>query len=215
VTPTPALSPAGFLASVRATRDTLGQVPLKLLDVVDRVAELTDGSPYAIVGGLAQMLWSRKSHTDDLDVALTSTALRAAYQRVVGGAAQPGWATPAQPDRAHEQNDVLEVYHLLYEGVVVDLISFENRELTHEIIATSVDVPELGGLRFVRPELLLVTQLLRPGPRGALAAVDLIVARQERGDLDEPMVRAWANRLGKEPQLDRALAVASALTSSS
>src|SRR5262245_27008147 len=95
--PTPALAPDRFLGSVRASRDTLGRPTLKLLEVVNRVRILTGGAPYAIVGGLAQMLWARKSHTDDLDVALSSPDLEAAYDRVAQGRAERGWAMPTPP----------------------------------------------------------------------------------------------------------------------
>ncbi|MBX3192511.1 MAG: hypothetical protein KF819_36310 [Labilithrix sp.] len=214
--PTPALDPESFLRSVVASRATLGLSPMKLLDIVSHVTALTDGAPYAIVGGLAQILWARKTHTDDLDIALSSASLLAAYDRVTSGRAERGWALPSPPDRAHEANDVFEVYHLLFDGAVVDLLSFRTATFNEEILSTAVSVPALGNLRFVRPELLLVTQLLRPGPRAAVAAIDLVVARGELdGGLDVDYTRAWARAVGREAGLDRALSVAAALRSSS
>jgi hypothetical protein len=72
-------------------------------------------------------------------------------------------------------------------------------------------VPELGGLRFITPELLVVTHLLRPGPTAAIAAIELVVARREHGGLDVDASRTWARAVGREPRLDRVLEQASAL----
>jgi len=154
-----ALSPDEFLRSVAATRDTLGKRRMKLLDIVSEVRALSMEAPYAVIGGLAQILWARKTHTDDLDLAL---------------------AAP-------------------------DLISVQNEPFNSEILTTSVSVSELGGIFFVRPELLLVTHLLRPGPQAAIAAVELILARREAGTFDVNESRVWAERLGRAERLDRAL----------
>jgi hypothetical protein len=215
VHPVPALSPDGFLRSVRASRATLDLPPMKPLDIVAHVTTLTDGSPNAIVDGLAQILWARKTHTDDLDITLSGVPLRTAYDRVAGGKAELGWALPSPPDRAHEANDVFEVYHLLFDGAVVDLLYFREAAFNEEILATAVQVPALGGLRFVRPELLLVTQLLRPGPRAAVAAIDLVIARGDLGGLEVEYARHWARVVGKESGLDRTLSYAESLRSTS
>ena len=213
--PATALSGPAFLASVAASRATLGRPSMKLLDMVDHVGALTDGAPYAIVGGLAQMLWARKTHTEDLDVALLSDSLRLAYERIAARRAEAGWTLPDRPDRAHEANDVFEVYHLLFDGSVVDLLTFSSPALTSAIIDTAVAVPELGSARFACPELLLVTQLLRPGSRGALAALDLVVARQELGGFDVGLARTWARTVGREHLLDRTLTLADTIRQSS
>jgi hypothetical protein len=63
------VSPEQFIRSIDASRDTLRKPGLKLLEIVARVRALTADAPYAVIGGLAQILWARKSHTDDLDVA--------------------------------------------------------------------------------------------------------------------------------------------------
>ena len=107
--PAYALSPDAFLRSVRASRDTLRKAPIKLIEVVDHVRALTGDAPYAIVGGLAQILWARKTHTDDLDVALAADDLARAYERVRSRKAGPGWRLPRPPDHTHEANDVFEV----------------------------------------------------------------------------------------------------------
>lgn len=204
-----ALEPGEYLRAIDASRETVGKPGVKLLDIVDRVSELTGDAPYAVIGGLAQILWARKTHTDDLDVALAAEELTAAYRRVCGGARN--WALPAPPDQAHEEDDVFEVYHLLYRGSVVDLIAFKDAAFTLEILDTARPAPELGGIRFIRPELLLVTHLLRPTVEAKLAAVELIVARRTRGDLDVAHARRWAEHLAVGASLERVLDLADRL----
>lgn len=207
--PSFALSPEQFVRSVRASRDTLSKPEMKLIEIVSRVEELTSGAPYAVIGGLAQILWARKSHTDDLDVALAAGVVSAAHHSVSSGNAAPGWALP---DRgAHEADDVFEVVHLLYEGSVVDLIAFRNAAFNSHIVESAQVVPELGGIRFVRPELLLVTHLLRPGPNGALAAVELLIARRDALGFDLDSTRAWAAAVDRSARLDRVIAQADAM----
>jgi hypothetical protein len=98
---------------------------------------------------------------------------------------------------------------LLFRGTVVDLITFANADFTNEIIETAVAVAELGHIRFIRPELLLVTQLLRPGARGVLAALELVVARRMLGGFDLGCASDWAARL--MDRLERTLRQADAL----
>ena len=179
--------------------------PMKLLDIVDHVRLLTDDAPYAVVGGLAQILWARKTHTDDLDITLAAADLEAAYTRVKRQEAMADWSLPGPPDRDREHNDVFTVCHLQYRGTVVDLLTFCDTDFTREILLTADSVPELGGVRFIRPELLLVTHLLRPGSRAALAAIELVLSRRETGKLDVPYARLWADRLGQAGKLARTL----------
>jgi hypothetical protein len=176
---------------------------MKILEVVDRVKVLTNNAPYAVIGGLAQILWARKTHTDDLDMALAAGDLVNA------------WRLPRPPDPAHEENEVFRVYHLLYRGSVVDLISFGDQGFTQEILETARPVLELGGMRFIRPELLLMTHLLRPGAPAALAAIELVLARRGFNDLDLPYAERWAARLGRGEALRRAVARADDLSSTS
>ena len=183
---------------------------MKLLDTVDRVRSLVDDAPYAVIGGLAQILWARKTHTDDLDVAVATADLARAYEKVRSHRAR-GWRLPSAPDEAHEEDAVFEVYHLLFRGSVVDLIAFREESLTAEILKTAQAVPELGGIRFVRPELLLVTHLLRPGAIAALAAVELVLSRRAAGDFDLPYAERWAARVGRLEHLRRTLARADEL----
>jgi len=178
VFPEPALPATSFLRSIAASRVALDKAPMKLLDIVQRVNALTEGAPYAIVDGLAQILWARKTYTDDLDVALGSSVLHAAHESIESSRAEHNWSLPTPLDRAYESNDVFEVYHLLYAGAVVDLLSFRDMAFTNEILETAIAIPELGGLRFIRPELLIVTQFIRPDVRAAIAAIDLVAARQ-------------------------------------
>jgi hypothetical protein len=206
-----ALEPDAFLRAIEATRDTLGKPRMKLLDIVDRVRALTDDAPYAVVGGVAQILWARKTHTDDLDVALASGDLARAYARVSGTPGAAGWSVPELPDRVHEEDDVFEVYHLLYRGSVVDMLAFKNEALTREIIETARATDELGGIRFVRPELLLVTHLLRPTVEAKLAAVELVLARRAKQDLDASYARDWAARVDVAPAFERILEIADRL----
>jgi hypothetical protein len=201
----PALAPEQFVRSLEASRDTLGKPRVKLIDVVEQVRDLTQNAPYAVIGGLAQILWARKSHMDDLDVALSSRALLGAFARVRSGQAGHAWSLPKAPDKAHEADDVFEVYHLLYERSVVDLIAFRDEELNQEILTSAQRIEELGGIRFIRPELLLVTHLLRPGPTGALAAVELVIARRSTGAFDLEEARRWADRVGRSERLERVL----------
>ena len=200
-----ALAPAQMLRSVDASRDTLGRARMKLIDVVHEVSALTGGAPYAVLGGLAQILWARKTHTDDLDVLLAAADLAGARTKVGGGRAA-GWTLPEPPDRPHEQNEVFEVSHLLYEGSVVDLLSYRDAAFTAEILATAVPVPELSGIRFIRPELLLVTQLLRPGAMAVVAATELVLARRATRHFNEAYVARWAAQVGKAEALRRTFA---------
>lgn len=183
---------------------------MRLIDIVDHVKTLTGGALYAVVGGLAQILWARKSHTDDLDVALAASDLARALERVRSGSAGRSWSMPETPDVAHEADHVFEVAHLLHDGAVVDLLSFRNGEFNAEILATAREVDELGGARFIRPELLLVTHLLRPGPVAALAAIELVIAHRSRRDLDLDYARVWAERVERAERLTRVLAQAAA-----
>ena len=185
---------------------------MKLLDVVAHVRALTDDAPYAVVGGLAQILWARKTHTDDLHVALMSPAVDAAARQVLAGLAPAEWAAPSPPDVCREADDVFEVAHLLCHGAVVDLLAFRDEEFQREILSTARPVPELGGVRFISPELLLVTQLLRPGPNAALAALELVLARTALPPFDLAYVRRWARRVDREAGLDRTLQRASTFT---
>lgn len=170
---------------------------MKPLDVVAHARALCAEAPYAVVGGLAQMLWARKTHTDDLDVALAAPALGAALARVRSGDAGPEWAIPTPPDLDYEANEVFEVAHVHFRGVVVDFLTFRAADFTDEIAGSAVTVKELGDIRFVRPELLLVRHLLRPGPAGVGAGIDLLLARDASGGLDLVYAERWAERVGR------------------
>lgn len=205
-----ALAPSQMLRSVDASRDTLGRVHMKLIDIVHQVTALTGGAPYAVIGGLAQILWARKTHTDDLDVLLAADDLARAHAAVRDRRAE-GWTLPDPPDRPHEQNDVFEVYHLLYQGSVVDLLSYRDAAFAAEILRSAIPVPELRGIRFIRPELLLVTQLLRPGAMAAIAATELTLARRAAGGFDATYVERWAAEVGRSEALRRTFARADEL----
>jgi hypothetical protein len=206
-----ALSSSAFVRSIDATRATLGKTPMKLLSLVEELRALTHGAPYAVLGGLAQILWARKSHTDDLDVVLASTNIHAAVDRVRRREVS-GWSEPTPPDLTHESDDVFEVCHLLHGGAVVDLIAFRNDAFNAEIIQTARPVDDLGGVRFIRPELLVVTHLLRPGPEAALAAVELVIARKRFGGLGVTEARVWAASVGRADRLERVLEQAEAMS---
>jgi hypothetical protein len=208
-----ALPPAEALRSIDASRDTLGRRRMKLIDLVTHVEKLIGGAPSVVLGGLAQILWARKTHTDDLDLALATQHLQEAYRRVRLRAAGPGGSLPRPLSRAHEENDVFEVCHLTYRGSVVDLLAFRDASFNAEILNTARPVAELRGIRFIRPELLLVTHLLRPTPAAALAAVELILARRAANDLDTDYAATWADRVQKKGALERALARAADLSS--
>lgn len=208
-----ALPPAEALRSIDASRDTLGRRRMKLIDLVAHVEKLTRGAPCVVLGGLAQILWARKTHTDDLDLALATQDLQEAYRRVRVRAAGAGWTLPRPLSRAHEENDIFEVCHLTYRGSVVDLLAFRDAAFNAEILGTARPVAELRGVRFIRPELLLVTHLLRPTPAAALAAVELILARRAADDLDIDYATTWADRLRKKGALERALERAADLSS--
>lgn len=205
-----ALAPLQMIRSVDASRDTLGRVHMRLIDVVHQVSALTGGAPYAVIGGLAQILWARKTHTDDLDVLLATNDLARAHAEVRDQRAE-GWSLPGPPDRPHEQSDVFEVYHLLYQGSAVDLISYQDAAFTAEILTTAIPVPELRGIRFIRPELLLVTQLLRPGTMAAIAAIELTLARRAAGRFDAEYAERWAAQVGRAEALRRTFARADEL----
>ena len=200
-----ALAPSQMIRSVDASRDTLGRVHVKLINIVHHVTALTGGAPYAVIGGLAQMLWARKTHTDDLDVLLAAGDLARAHSEVRDQHAE-GWTLPDPPDRPHEQNEVFEVCQLLYQGSVVDLLSYRDAAFAAEILATAIPVPELRGIRFIRPELLIVTQLLRPGAMAAMAATELTLARRAKGGFDPAYAETWAARVGRAEALRRTFA---------
>jgi len=209
----PALEPRRFLGSLAASAATLGKPRVKLLALVDHVRRLTGDAPYAVVGGVAQVLWARKTHTDDLDVAVASEALDGAVDRVRRRAAPRGWRIPSVPDRTVESDNVFTVAHLSYRGSVVDLMCFKNGEFMNEVLSTALTVPEVGPYRFIRPELLLITQLLRPRVEAALAAVELVVVRRSLGDFDEDYAQRWAKRMDVAEKLDRAIARATEIGS--
>jgi hypothetical protein len=206
-----ALDAEQFVRSLDASRDTLGRPRMKLLEVLQRVSELTQQAPYAVIGALAQIPWARKSHTDALDLVLSTADPKATYERVLNRRSAEAWSLPGAPDRVHEADDVFEVYHLLHGGSVVDLLAFRDHAFNHEIIESARAIPDLGGVRFIRPELLLVTHLLRPGPTAALAAVELLIARRAKQDFDVEDARGWATRVGRAERLERVLVQASAL----
>ena len=106
---------------------------------------------------------------------------------------------------------MFEVYHLHFRGAVVDLLAFRDEDFNAEILRTAQPVRELGDVRFIVPELLLVTHLLRPGTHAALAAVELIVSRRALGPFDVATAERWARKLGREPALRRALDLADRL----
>ena len=193
------------MRSLEASATTLGRPHVKLLGLVDHVRALTGRAPYAIVGGVAQILWARKTHTDDLDVAVASAVLHRAIERVRRRNAPRGWRLPDAPDRAIESDEILEVAHLAYRGSVVDLLTFQDRAFMEEILTTAQTVAGVGNYRFIRPELLLVTHLLRPRVEAALAAVELLLARRAAGDFDEPYAKRWAQRVGRATAYQRAL----------
>jgi hypothetical protein len=180
---------------------------MKLIEVVEKVGELAGTAEYTVVGGMAQILWARKSHTDDLDVVLPADKLPECLHRARSGVS--GWAVPA--DHADEANDVFLVVHLTYEGSVVDLLAFACEPFNQEILRTAQVVPELGAVRFIAAELLLVTHLLRPGPEAALAAIELIIARRKRGGFDEAVAKRWARAVDRETRLLRVMAQADAM----
>jgi hypothetical protein len=202
-----ALSPGEFLRSIAASRDTLGKVQMRLIDVVADLRVLTGDAPYAVVGGLAQILWARKTHTDDLDVVLAADDLSTARTTIESGHAAARWTLPKVGEPSHEADEIFEVQLLLCDGSVVDLIAFANATFNEAILSTAREVPELGGTRFISPELLLVTHLLRPGPQAAVAAVELVLARRERG-FDLEQCRLWAERVGKGVRFARTLELA-------
>ena len=77
--------------------------------------------------------------------------------------------------------------------------------------AGAVPIPELRGIRFIRPELLLVTQLLRPGVMAAVAATELTLARRAKGGLDAAYAERWATQVGRAEALRRTFARADEL----
>jgi hypothetical protein len=80
-----------------------------------------------------------------------------------------------------------------------------------EILATAVPVPELRGIRFIRPELLIVTQLLRPGAMAAIAATELTLARRAVGQFEQAYTERWAAHIGRTEALRRTFARAEEL----
>jgi hypothetical protein len=63
---------------------------------------------------------------------------------------------------------------------------------------------------FIRPELLVVTHLLRPGPEAALAAIELVIAGRKFGGLDVGEARSWAQIVDRSERFERVLAQADA-----
>ncbi|GMV19576.1 MAG: hypothetical protein AMXMBFR56_78000 [Polyangiaceae bacterium] len=54
---------------------------------------------------------------------------------------------------------------------------------------------------------------LRPGPNGALAAVELLIARRAAPGFDLEETRKWAALLGRTARLDRVIAQADVMSS--
>lgn len=106
-----ALTPRELLRSMEASSGTFADGHVDLVSVVGQVDKLTNGARLVVLGGLAQMLWARKTHMDDLDLALATSGIQEAYRRVRVRAAGAGWSLPRLRERAHEENDVFEVCH--------------------------------------------------------------------------------------------------------
>ena len=70
---------------------------------------------------------------------------------------------------------------------------------------------QLRNTRFICPELLLVTQLLRPGMKAEIAATELALARRAAGDFDLAYVERWAAQVGCTEALWRTFARADEL----
>lgn len=198
------------MRSLAASASTLGKPHVNLLSLVDRANLLTRHAPYAVIGGVAQVLWARKTHTDDLDVAIASDAWRRAVERVRRKNAPRGWRLG---ENGVESDDVFEVAHATYRGSVVDFLYFRDDAFMREVLSTAQVVAAVGPYRFIRPELLLVTHLLRPRVEAALAAVELVIARRAAGDFDEAYADRWAKHMGRAAEFARALARAADLQS--
>jgi hypothetical protein len=78
----------------------------------------------------------------------------------------------------------------------VDLISHRNEAFAAEILAKAKPVRELRGIHFIRPELLLVTQLVRPGTKAAIATIELTRARRAAGSFELMYVEHRAAQVG-------------------
>ena len=145
-----ALSPNEVLRSVSASRDTLRKPPMRLINVTTHAQSLIGGKPFAIIGGLAQILWARKTHTDDLDLAVSGPSFTRAYQRVLNDEAKPDWALPSPPDRALEEDRVFKVCHLLFRGIVVDFITFKRHAFNHAILTDALPIQEFNNVRVIK-----------------------------------------------------------------
>ena len=192
-----ALSPGEVLRSVDASRDTLRKSPMRLLDIAPHASTLIGGRPIVVIGGIAQILWARKTHTDDLDLVVTAPSLLSAYKRVHAGTSFEDWALPSPPDRSLEEDRTFKVCHLLFRGAVVDFITFKKRAFNAAILRDAKSIAEFGALPVINPELLLVTHLLRPTPEAALAAVALLVARAKAGGFNFQYAEKWATYVGR------------------
>jgi hypothetical protein len=180
---------------------------MRLINVTTHAQSLIGGKPFAIIGDLAQILWARKTHTDDLDLAVSGPSFTRAYQRVLNDEAKPDWALPSPPDRALEEDRVFKVCHLLFRGIVVDFITFKRHAFNHAILTDALPIQEFNNVRVINPELLLVTHLLRPTTQAAMAAVELLVARigptntkrvsTEWSGFNFEYAKHWATYVGK------------------
>lgn len=164
----------------------LQKIPTNLLDAAEGLSQRFGGVPYAVIGGVALMLWANKERSEDIDVAL-------APHELLG---------------PHEGDDIIEVCHLIlwdYKAAL-HLLYYQNEAFRAELLATAVPVPELKGVRFARPELLLITQLLSPRPKAQVSAVEIVRSRRAGGHFDLAYAAHWAEQVNRSEALRNTLA---------
>jgi hypothetical protein len=180
----PELSPVLRRAGVDPKK--LQKIPTNLLDAAERVSQLLGGAPYAVIGGLAMTLWAHKEGSEDIDMALAPNELLG----------------------PQEGDDIIEVSHLIvwdYKAAI-HLLYYRNEAFRAELLATAVPVPELKGVRFARPELLLITQLLSPRPKAEVSAVEIVRAGRAGGHFDLAYAAHWAEQVSRSEALRNTLA---------
>ncbi len=165
------------------------------------------GISYVVMGGLAIRIYALPRPTYDVDftIAITRDQLPKLFETVqeMGLTVAPQYLTGWVDQVASMPLVKFRTFLADGKGIDVDLFlaetDFQKNVMTHRVAA------ELDGdpVWVVQPEDLLLLKLLASRPRDLIDVADLIFIQ---GKLDESYLRLWANKLGINDSLEKALA---------